>query len=112
MSSTPLLLTTDPAPRRSRSEVIRTHAERLALEEDARAEQRRLDTAEQRSDLNSADVRIRAWEKLHGLCLPSDPTHPILDVIAIDTRLTFAEVQEVQRKHAAQRAARAAKQKS
>jgi hypothetical protein len=94
------------------SEPIRTHAERLALEEGARAERRRLDLAEQRSDLNSADVRIRVWEKLHGLCLPSDPTHPILDVIAISTRLTVAEVQEVQRRHAAERAARAVRQKS
>jgi hypothetical protein len=92
------------------SELIRTHAERLALEEVERAERKRLDLAEQRSDLNSADVRIRVWEKLHGLRLPSDPTHPILDVIAISTRLTVAEVQEVQRKHAAQRAARAAPQ--
>jgi hypothetical protein len=112
MSSMTWPFTDDTAPRRTTSEVIRTHAERLALEEHARAEKKRLDVAEQRSDQNPAEVRIRAWEKVHGLSLPSDPTHPILDVIAVCTRLTLAEVQEVQRKHAAQRAARAAKQKS
>jgi hypothetical protein len=82
------------------------------LEEDARAERRRLGMAEQRSDLNPADVRIRAWEKLHGLRMPSDPMHQILHAIARGTRLTLAEVQEVQREQAAQRAAGTAKQKS
>ena len=102
----------ETAQHRPATEVFRTPAERLALEEDARAERRRLGMAEQRSDLNPADVRIRAWEQVHGLCMPSDPTHQILHAIAISTRLTLAEVQEVQRKHAAQQAARAAKQKS
>jgi hypothetical protein len=41
------------------------------------------------------------WEKVHELRLPSDPAHPILDVIAVSTRLTLAEVQEEQRMRAA-----------
>jgi hypothetical protein len=90
------------------TDLIKTYAERLALEQVTRAENRRIDLEEQRSELNSPDARIRVWEKLHGLSLPSDPTHPIVDVIAVSTRLTIAEVQEVQRKHAAQRAARPA----
>jgi hypothetical protein len=73
-------------------------AERLAHEEYERAEKRRQELAEQRSDLNPPDVRIRMWEKLHQLRLPSDPAHPILDVIAISTRLTLAEVREEQRR--------------
>jgi len=44
------------------------------------------------------------WEKVHQLRLPSNPTHPILDVIAVSTRLTLAEVREEQRARAANRA--------
>jgi hypothetical protein len=80
-----------PGPIRTRSE----------LEEEERANQRRLELAVQRSELNPPAVRIRAWEKLHGLCLPSDSAHPILDVIAVGTRLTLAEVQAEQRARAA-----------
>jgi hypothetical protein len=78
-------------------ELIRTHAERLALEELERAQRRRLELAEQRSDPNAPDVRIRAWEKVHALRLPGDPSHPVLDVIAIATGLTLAPIQEEQR---------------
>ena len=81
-------------------------AERLAQEEHERAEKRRRELAEQRSDLNPPNVRIRTWEKLHQLRLPSDPAHPVLDIIAISTRLTLAEVQEEQRTRAARAASR------
>jgi hypothetical protein len=33
--------------------------------------------------------------------MPSDPAHPILDVIAVSTRLTLEEVREEQRARAA-----------
>ena len=93
------------APRHT-TELIRTHAERLALEALERAQKRRLELAEQRSDLNPPDVRIRVWEKVHALRLPGDPMHPVLDVIAIGTGLTLAQVQEEQRARAAERTAR------
>jgi hypothetical protein len=83
------------------ADLIKTHAERRAQEERERAEKRRLELAEQRSNLNPPGVRIRMWEKVHELRLPSDPAHPILDVIAVSTRLTLAEVQEEQRMRAA-----------
>ena len=82
-------------------DLVRNPAERLAHEESERAEKRRQELAEQRSDLNPPDVRIRAWEKIHQLRLPSDPAHPILDVIAVSTRLTLEEVREEQRTRAA-----------
>jgi len=53
----------------------KTAAERLAQEEHERTEKRRHELAEQCSDLNPPDVRIRTWEKLHELRLPSDPAH-------------------------------------
>jgi hypothetical protein len=83
-----------PGPYRARSE----------LEEEERAEQKRAQLAVQRSELNPPDVRIRAWEEVHGLRLPSDAAHPILDVIAVGTRLTLAEVQAEQRARAGRRA--------
>ncbi|MGH8132179.1 MAG: hypothetical protein ACRETP_02945 [Steroidobacteraceae bacterium] len=90
-------------PRPTSTELIQTHRARLALEEEESAQQRRLELAEQRSDRNPPHVRIRIWEKLHGLRLPSDAAHPILDVIAIGTRLTLAEVREEQRARQARR---------
>jgi len=88
------------------SDLVKSPAERLAHEEYERAEKRRQELAEQCSDLNPPDVRIRMWEKLHQLRLPSDPTHAILDVIAVSTRLTLAEVREEQRARAARAANR------
>jgi hypothetical protein len=81
----------------------KTAGERLAQEEHERTEERRRELAEQRSNLNPPDVRIRTWEKLHQLRLPTDPAHPVLDVIAVSTRLTLAEVREEQRTRAANR---------
>ena len=84
-------------------DLIRSPAERLAHEESERAEKRRQELAEQRSALNPPDVRIRAWEKVHQLRLPSDPAHPVLLVIAVSTGLTLADVREEQRMRAANR---------
>ena len=85
----------------SRTGDLANPAERLALEELERAEKRRLELAEQRPELNPAHVRIRTWERIHQLRMPSDPAHPILDVIAVSTRLTLEEVREEQRARAA-----------
>jgi hypothetical protein len=87
-------------------DLVKTPAERLAHEEYERAEKRRLELAEQRSELNPPDVRIRTWERIHELRMPSDPAHPILDVIAVSTRLTLEEVREEQRARAARAANR------
>jgi len=80
-------------------DLIKTAAERLAHEEFERAEKRRRDLAEQSSELNPP-------EKVHQLRLPADPTHPILDVIALGTRLTLVDVREEQRTRAARAANR------
>ena len=85
-------------------DLIKTADDRRAREEHERAEKRRRELTEQRSELNPPDVRIRSWERLHQLRLPADPTHPILDVIAISTRLTLADVREEQRMRAARAA--------
>jgi hypothetical protein len=89
-------------------ELVRTHAERMAHEAEERLQKRQLLLDEQCSSANSPDVRIRAWEKAHALCLPSDPGHPVLRSVAISTRLTIAQVQEEQCVRRARRTAKAA----
>jgi hypothetical protein len=101
-----------PATPATSAERITDHRARLALEERERAEQRRLELAELRSSQNPPDVRIRTWEKLHGLRMPADASHPILDVIAVSTRLSLAEVQQEQRARSARQAANAQKQRA
>lgn len=89
-----------------RTDPMRTHAEMLAVEAEARAAKRRIELEELRSDAKSPEERVRTWERLHALRMPRDPNHPILDVIAIATRLTLEQVRAVQEKDAAMRAAR------
>ena len=94
------------------TELLRTHAELLAAEAQAKAARRQLELEELSSTLNSAEQRVRAWEKVHGLSLPPNPDHPILFLIAMKTRLTVAEVRLVQESYAARRAARTRGQES
>lgn len=87
---------------RAAGDLINDYRARRAFEEEERAQRRRIQLEEQRSDLNPPDVRIRAWEKVHGLRMPADSTHPILEVIATDTRLTLVEVRAEQQARVAE----------
>ncbi len=75
----------------------RARAERAAREAAERREQALID---QRSPDNTHEVRVRIWEKLHQLRMPRDPGHAVLALIAKQTGLGLAEVQEVQRQRA------------
>lgn len=77
-------------------ELLADHRERLALEEEERARKRISRFEELRSEFNSAPERIRAWEKMHGLRLPSDPAHPILGLISSTTGVSLASLREEQ----------------
>jgi hypothetical protein len=99
------------APRPT-NELIRTHAERMALEAEERLRQRRLALAEQCSTANPPDVRVRAWEKVHALRLPGDARHPVLEVIAHGTGLTLEQVRQEQRARVALRATQTRTQES
>lgn len=89
----------DPIERSHRVEEgpLRDYRQRVADEQFERAERKRLDVAEQRSQLNDAKARIRAWEKVHELRLPASPTHPVLRVIAQATDLALKDVLDEQR---------------
>jgi hypothetical protein len=86
------------------AEILSDYRQRRALEELAHAELKRADVAEQHSAFNSADLRIRAWEKVHGLRMPTDPQHPALKAIAAATQLTLADIQNEQGLRSARRA--------
>lgn len=76
----------------------RRRAEALEAEAAARRQQQ---IDEQSSPLNSPSVRIRAWERLHQLDLPPDPTHRLVRVIAANTGLTINDVLAEQLERAA-----------
>jgi hypothetical protein len=86
------------------AEILSDYRQRRALEERDRAELKRAELAEQYSALNSVDLRIRAWEKVHGLRMPSDPKHPALQAIATATQLALADVLNEQGLRSARRA--------
>jgi hypothetical protein len=77
--------------------MLKEYRERRVRDELERAEHRRLQIAEQRSHLNDPTARIRAWESVHSLRLPTSPTHPVLRVIAAATDLTLDDVLAEQR---------------
>jgi hypothetical protein len=80
------------------AETVTEFRDRRAHEENERAELRRANMAEISSDLNCAERRISAWEKMHGLRMPSDRKHPVLEAIAAATQLTLADVQNEQQR--------------
>ena len=84
--------------------VFMDYHERRALDALEQAALKRQDCAEQCSRENSADRRIRAWEKVHQLRMPSAALHPVLDAIAAATQLTLAEVQHEQQQRSGYRA--------
>ena len=87
---------------RTPEELVRDYRQRQADEELERAERKRLQMADQCSELNDAKARIQVWEKVHALRLPASPTHPVLRVIAAATALTLSEVLEEQRQRSGQ----------
>lgn len=64
--------------------------------EEVRAELRRSKIEAQGSPMSSPAARIRVWEDFHGLQLPRNAGHKLIDVIARDTALTVQDVQEEQ----------------
>jgi hypothetical protein len=69
------------------------------------AERRRIDLAEQCSQLNSAEQRIRIWERIHEVILPRDSGHRLVGIIAANTGLTDGDVRDEQKRRATLRAA-------
>jgi hypothetical protein len=71
---------------------------RLAEERAEADERRRIELLDLSSTSHSPDARIRAWERAHGLTLPRDASHPVLNSVAAATRLTLEQVRDEQRR--------------
>jgi hypothetical protein len=77
--------------------LVADYRARLAHEHAEMQQRREAELAEQVSIRNMPSERIRIWERLHGLPLPRDPTHNLVQVIAAATDLQLEQVQEEQR---------------
>ncbi len=86
-------------------ELASDYRARLAVEQARADERRQLELAEQSSLHNAPEVRIRAWERAHGLTLPRAAEHPVLLSVAATTRLTLEQVHAEQRRRQAGAAA-------
>ena len=73
---------------------------RIARRQADAAEVRQRELIEQTSTINSPDLRIRIWERLHEISLPRDSAHRLLGVIAAQTGLTMTQVHDEQRNRA------------
>ena len=69
---------------------------RIARLQAEAAQTRQRELLEQTSSINSPEVRIRIWERLHEIRMPLDAGHRLLNVIAAQTGLTVAQIQTEQ----------------
>ncbi len=77
------------------------HRARIALEESERLERKQQELLEQTSESNAPAERIRIWERRHGLRLPRDADHRILNIVARQTDLALDQVREEQQRRLA-----------
>jgi hypothetical protein len=89
-------------PSQFAGELVDDYRERLQRQQAEAVEQRARELAEQTSTLNTPSDRIRIWERRHGLPLPTDPAHRLLQVVANGTGLTLEAVRAEQRQRRAQ----------
>ncbi len=71
----------------------------LRLEKE-RADERRRALNEQSSISYDPQERIMIWERLHGLQLPRTEDHPLVDIIAEQTKLSRQQVAQEQARRA------------
>lgn len=84
-------------PTQFAGELVADYRERLARQQAEASEQRARDLAEQTSTLNTPSDRIRIWERRHGLPLPTNPNHRLLQVVAKGTGLPLEVIRAEQR---------------
>jgi hypothetical protein len=77
------------------------HRARIALEESERLERKQRELLEQTSHRNTPAERIHIWERRHGLTLPRDANHRVIDIVARQTDLALEQVREEQQRRLA-----------
>jgi len=80
------------------SDFVKEHRARVALASEELQRKRTREAALQTDESLTPQERIRAWERIHELRLPTDPTHPLVRFIARVTGLGVPEVHEEQRR--------------
>jgi hypothetical protein len=89
----------DSSPLFISSTADRRAAAHRAEEERVLARQRALDS---QSAWDAAPhERIRRWERLHALTLPTAAVHPLVDIIAAHTKLSLDDITEEQQRRRA-----------
>ena len=81
-------------------EPIADYRARIARRQAEYAEVRQRELIEQASSVNTPEMRIRIWERLHEITMPREATHRLVQVIAAQTRLTVSEVHAEQQNRA------------
>lgn len=74
------------------------HRARVAQATEELQRKRTREAALQTDENLSPQERIRAWERIHELRLPSDPTHPLVRLIAKVTGLGVGDIHVEQRR--------------
>jgi hypothetical protein len=82
------------------SELAAERKAQIELEQAERQAEKDRALARQRSMETTPGVRIALWEARHGLALPRDPEHPLVQVIADGTELDVVQVQDELRRRA------------
>jgi hypothetical protein len=77
------------------------HRARIALEESERLERKQQELLQQTSERSTPAERIRVWERRHGLTLPRDSNHRLLNIVARQTDLALDQVREEQQRRLA-----------
>jgi hypothetical protein len=71
---------------------------RIAREQAEAVEKRQQELLEQMSERNSAEVRVRIWERVHAVQLPRATNHRLLQVVATQTGLTLDQIRDEQQR--------------
>ena len=82
------------------AELVLERKAQIAREQAERLTDKERDLARQRSIDSAPEVRIALWEVRHGLALPRDAQHPLLQVIAAGTELDIRQVRDECRRRA------------
>jgi hypothetical protein len=90
---------------RPADELAAERREQIALEQAALQAGKQRNLVRQRAIDTTPETRIALWETRHGLALPRDPKHPLMQFIADSTDLDIVQVQAEQSRRAIYRKA-------
>lgn len=90
---------------RPASEIAAERREQIAAEQAALQARKDRNLLKQTAMETTPETRIALWEERHGLGLPRDPKHPLMQFVAESTGLQLEQVLEEQQRRALRRAA-------